>query len=373
MVRLYLGNAHLFISLVFFLFAGPVLAASNPYGAYHLFSRGSGRVMAMGGVFAALSNDANAVTENPAGPAVGKWKLDAGATSNRVDNRENQTQSTNSVYDTTFKQPYSYTAYAAAARLGPIVLGAGYSNPFDYEYDNLNNSYSATRTIAGIKISSIDALIAARFGEEFGIGVSGHFQNLTQTFKQQSTNLSSESAANTISVGAVYRSKKAGFGVVYTPGVTFTIDSSKNTSIPLASWFRDVAIPSTTVFGGYIRLNDRIILAADMDQYVVSINSVDVLSGLNLPNSTDVALYTGNIQVLHFGFEWLLATDKNFELFFRGGAYQEPARIVKGESRFHRTYGLQIRFGPVELNVSYDQAANFSSTSQGFSLVLGSL
>ena len=372
-----LSNRHLASSAFICLIAQSAWAATSPYGAYTLYSQGSGRVMAMGGVYSALSDDATSVVLNPAGAALEKWSFDAGGTNNRVDDSSQPPRSLAPGYSSssTYAQPYSYLFYAAAGRLGPVVFGVGYSDPFEFNYDD---TFSQK---AKISIASYDAMASVRFSDSLAVGVGGHFKTLTESFENYQFGVGSagkretKSTSNSYSLGATYRTKKAGLGIAYYQGHTFTVDGSQNSFSAPAVFFRDVVVPAITTFGGFYMLSDRFMLAADIDQFNIPTNAVDPLSGVTSNGSvgSDIPLATGNQQVLHAGFEWTLTSEKSMSLIFRGGGYLEPARYVGAGPRFHRTFGLQVRFGPAVLNVSFDQADNFNNTAQGFSVVLGEI
>lgn len=350
------------------------MATNSPVGAYELFTRASSRVMGMGGTFAALSDDATACVFNPAGTALAQWRVDGGAATDQISNTEYPTKNSSASYPYAYEQPFSYTAYAAAARIGPAVVGASYSNPYEYVYDSTSNYGSTYGSTAHLTVSSIDAMLAWRFGDSFAIGVAEHFQTLTDQLVQNGVTVVAKGTANPVSVGVVFRKKNYGIGAVYNQGATYSVDSANNASFTYTTWFRDVVEPSILVLGGFYRLSEHFLFAVDLDQYSIPSGTVDASSGLSAAyTGSDVALNTGTQQVWHGGVEWTLANEKNFDVIFRAGGYQEPARLVLGVARLHGTLGLQVRFGLAVLNVSFDQADGFNSTSQGFSLVFDAI
>lgn len=351
--------------------------STKPYGAYTLYSQGSGRVMAMGGVFSSLSDGANSLTLNPSGAALANWTVDAAASNTIFNDSAAAPTGTFGVMGTQSSEAFSYQAFAVAGRVGSFVFGLGTSTPYQFSYDDTSSNH------AKMSITSYDAMLAVQLGEYFSVGICGHMNTLTEKLLSSLVNSnngihvdsdnSTTVSGNSFSAGATFRTKKSGLGITYFQPQTYSVDPTLPVGVNNVAYFRDVVVPSLVVFGGFYRLNSRILVSVDVDQFSIPSNTVDPLSGVNTSFYGDVQLTTGNLQVLHGGFEWVLATEKNMDIIFRGGAYQEPARYLKGDSRFHRTFGLQVRFGLAVLNVSFDQSANFDNTSQGFSLVLGAL
>ncbi len=336
---------------------------SNNYGAYRLFSQGAGRVMAMGGAFVAIVDDATAAGYNPAGAALSKWRFDFGGTNNRVDDRADLQQSSYSSFQAV-TEAYSFVSYAVAARAGSFVFGMGVSTPYQYHYsDYLQN--------ASIVLMRYDAMLSWRMGNSFAMGISGHHEDLREHFDQSSLSGEARGTAISLSGGALYRTRKAGIGVVYFQGHEIPVTETGAQSPVIAAWLRNVVVPAATCVGGFYYLHERFMIAVDVDRFEIPRNVIDASSALQMVG--EVSLTPGTQQVLHGGFEWTLIEDRHMNIVFRGGGYVEPARILYSESRFHRTYGLQVQFGPAVLTVSFDQANNFSNTSQGFSLVLGAI
>ena len=344
--------------------APPALAQErNPYGAYRLFSQGSGRVMAMGGAFVAIVDDATAAGYNPAGAALSKWRLDFGGTNNRVDDRAEIQQSSYSSYQTV-TEAYSFINYAVAARAGSFVFGLGVSTPYQYTYtDYMQN--------ASIVLIRYNAMLAWRMGNNFAIGVSGHYEDLKEHIDRSSSSADARGSALSISAGALYSTRKSGIGAVYFQGHEVTVKAEAGSSAAVSSWLRNVFVPTATCVGGFYRFHERFLVAVDVDRFEVPSKLIDASTDLQM--SGEVPLTSGMAQVLHDGFEWALIEDHHMNIVVRGGGYVEPGRILYGASRFHRTYGLQVQFGPAVLTVSFDQANNFSNTTQGFSLVLGAI
>jgi hypothetical protein len=336
---------------------------SKPFGAYRLFSQGSGRVMAMGGTFVAIVDDATAAGYNPSGAALATWRLDFGGTNNRIDDRADLQQNSYSSYQTV-TEAYSFINYAVAARAGSFVFGLGLSTPYQYHYsDYLQNT--------SIVLIRYNAMLAWRMGNNFAIGVSGHHEDLKEHFDQGSSSGDARGSALTISAGALYRTRKAGIGAVYFQGHEILVKEDGGASTAIASWLRNVMVPSATCVGGFYRMHERFTIAVDVDRFEIPRNLVDASSELQMVG--EVSLVPGALQVIHGGFEWILIEDRHMNLVFRGGGYVEPARVLDSASRFHRTYGLEVQFGPAVLTVSFDQASNFTNTTQGFSLVLGAI
>jgi hypothetical protein len=350
----------------------PASDSSTAYGTYELFPQGSSRAMGLGGAYTSLSDDVSGIVYNPAGLAFGKWRVDAGGTTNRVDNREADVNGDGSGYPSA----YNFVLYGVALRLGDWVIATGVSSP--YEADQDANS-SSTK----VQITSIDALLAKRFGENFSAGVTGHAQTLKENYNDVSgAQLEESSGQITYTAGAAYRTKDFGFGGTYTPGTRFKIDSTKNASIQNHStfpyststvFFRDGVIPTKTTFGGFYYFTERFMITVDVDSYDAVKNSLYTGSGSN-GSSKSFWFDESSHTLIHGGFEWKLVESKQSTLIWRAGGYQEPRRIVNyGKPREHLTLGVEVRFGPAVLGVAFDQATDFNNTAQGFSISFGAI
>lgn len=326
--------------------------------------------MGMGGVFAATVDDATGVEYNPATTALGKWRADIGATNNRVDNHYSSLYS----YDPSQTylsqtQPYSYVFYTGAARLGPLVLGAGYSTPYQFVYSTSNAFIAGTD--AAVKVTSLNAMIALRLHENFGVGVTGRFEKLNESISQAGQGSAEASGSGqSFSAGALYRTAKGGVGISYFQGHELALDTTGSNPTGYQNWFRGVKVPSLLTVGAFFRFNEHFLLGLDLERFEIPSDVVDPISGLE---AYDEPLATGTKDIVHAGLEWQLIKEKDLNIVLRGGVYTEPGRMYLSESRLHRTYGLMLRFGPASLTVSFDQASGFSNTTQGFSLALGDL
>ena len=329
------------------------------HGAYGLFPQGSIRVIGMGGAFAALSDDASGMLFNPAGLPHSEWKYDFGASSSRINNEEGST-------DFTLNQDYNAQFYAAAAKFGKnIVLAAGLSSPFELK----ENSDAIDKELVLI---SADLALAFKMGK-FSFGVTGHYEQASLKFRNDNFNTPLAEQENTVfypTIGLSYRGNRAGIGVSHTLERVHDIDESVNSSNSQSFWFRDVEIPSKTTIGVYYQTNKKVLLVLDLDIVDAPENSFLAGSGTDGAN-TGLLLLEKQQIVIHGGLEYLFLSNRKTEVRMQAGGYQEPARFAGGESRNHLTLGLEVRFGPLQLGVSYDQARDFQNTAASFSLSLG--
>lgn len=365
--------------------------ATSPFGAYSLYPQGTARVMGMGGVFAATTDDASGTVFNPAGPALEKWSFDITGTSNRVDDQDKVTKSVSYMPSSTLtdgfnRGPYTYNFFSTAVRLGSMVFGAGQSRPYDFRtnYGNqITPEVTSEQRSAMVSVENYDAFIGAKLGDTLGLGVAGHYSKLSEHYSENGLGFgrhyvyaNHESTTPWFSAGLAFKNKKGGVGVTYFQGYRLKGDSAKNSALyadtaNYYSMFREVAVPARTVFGGSAQVSDRLLAAFDIEVIDVPSGLVDVQ--LSLTGNVEVPLQSGTRQLMKGGVEWSVLKQRNMELIVRGGAYQEPNRLRDGGSRFHRTFGLQVRFGFAVLAVSFDQAENFNNTSQGFSIIAGEI
>lgn len=325
----------------------------------------------MGGAFASLSDDVTGIIFNPAGLAFGNWKFDAGGTNNRVDNREADITGTGEGYGV----PYNFVFYAAAARLGNWVIGAGISSPYTLKQDfNTYSSFSTTVQSFSLQILSTDVMVARRFGEFLSIGIAGHNETLKESYDSSTTGHFEDSSTNNYFNGGIsYRTKTYGLGIAFTPERKLSINTAMNNNISPNVFFRDVVIPQKTTLGGFYRLSEKILTSIDID-FVGSVkNAIYVGTGVN-SYAPEIYLDSESHTIIHGGFEWTLVNQREATVIWRAGAYHEPSRLATSRrDRDHYTLGLEVHFGPAVLGVAFDQATDFNNTSQGFSISVGSI
>jgi hypothetical protein len=339
-------------------------SGATAYETFSLFPQGSNRAMGLGGAYTALSDDIAGLGYNPSGLAFGNWKVDAGGTNNRVNNREIDLAGDGTGYPSA----YNFILYGVGARLGEWAIALGVSTP--YESDQEFGSFSTK-----VQITSLDVLLARKFGENFSVGISGHGQTLKENYSELAGGQYEEQASqNTYTAGVTYRTKELGIGVSYTPAVRFTIDSTKNSQLKnSAVFFRDGVVPAKTAYGMFYNFTDRFMITADADSYDGAKNTIYTGSGVT-GFDAPIDLDSGSHIVVHGGFEWKLVQSKETTLTWRAGAYHEPNRKASnGRSREHLTLGLEVRFGPAVLGVAFDQATDFNNTAQGFSISFGAI
>lgn len=338
------------------------VAQTYRYGAYGLFPQGSSRVMAMGGASSALSRDATGVTFNPAGMALGNWTVDLGGSFNRVTNKEAKSLGTSD----DVSKPYDVIFYGGAVRWGPTAFGVGGSSPYNLKTEQIGQK-------SELSIFSGDAAFAVAFGKVLALGVSAHQEIMKQ--KYETTNsTTAEGKHFHVKGGFALVHKKMYFGATYTPERQFDIDETqKNTEAGgSTNYFKDVVIPAKWTAGFAVQLKEKVILAVDLDHFYPVKDAVYVGTG-TFSMGSEILIDDKEQDVLHGGVEWQIIDTNSHAVALRGGFYNEPARLVGGSTRGHITFGIEVRFGPAVLGVAYDQATNFTNTSQGFSLSFGSI
>ncbi len=355
-------SVYLFIAVIG-LSSPRALAQQYVYGAYSQFPQGSSRAMAMGGAYTGISDDVFGVLYNPAGPALGKWSVDAGGTKNSVTNRETPIFGTS----TSFGLPYDFIFAAMGARIGSWVLAIGMSSPYSLKYQGLSET-------AELSIFSADIYLAKKFGDKFSIGIGGHGEKLTESYKDTTLGYDVKTEADTsfVSYGLMYRGGKGGFGASYSPTHSFDIDDNLNTQLGSTVWFRDAVVPGRMKYGVFYKLSDDKTVAIDLDNIEAISNAIFVGSGIS-GASSETPIIDKKQSILHGGFEWAVSKSNKNEIYLRFGGYKEPSRVESVADRMHLTFGLEVRFGPAVLSVAYDQARDFTNTAQGFSLSFGSI
>lgn len=340
-------------------FSQQALSQQLSHGAYGLFPLGSIRVIGMGGAFAALSNDASGIHFNPAGLAHGNWKYDVGGSSSRIDNRE----SGNAGEATGNGLPYSSQFYSAAMKLSKnFVFGLGLSSPYDLEVGGEDGH--------ALNVLSGDLLLAYRLGS-FSFGVTGHYEKASLKFTETQS-FEEESTIYYPTLGFNYRKDKFGLGVAYTPERTHDIDENANNQLTNQVWFRDVVIPAKLTVGLFYQYSKNLIFVVDVDQIDAPKDSIFVGTGVSGDASGERLLEEKKL-IIHGGGEYTLIQSKKTEVRMQFGGYQEPSRLASSEERAHLTLGAEVRFGPVTLGVTYDQAKGFQNTAASFGLSLGSI
>ena len=347
----------------------PVLAQANDdsaFGAFGLYPTGSTRVLAMGGAFVGLADDASSVISNPAGVSMSRWRFDLQGTTNRVVNREGDINldGTNDGY------PYNFVYTAAAVRFGFLGLGAGYSTPYDAHEDFGGSSSSEQK----ILIESYDVTLSLRFFKNFAIGATLHQERASMSFRDNFYNEQAEDSDEYVypTAGIIFRpQRKWGIGITYSPERRYAIDDNLNDQLTSTyKWFQDLVIPAKLSLGFSLKMKKRLTIVGDMDIYYLTKDTY--LMGSDSFDSSNKFIEK-QYPIWHGGFELEVIDRKNIEFIWRGGGYQEPARLVGRSPRFHFTMGVEVRFGFVKFSAAYDQAKDFTSFSQSVGLSISDL
>jgi len=335
--------------------------------------------MAMGGAGATLNEDSTSLFFNPAGAALGEWKLDIGGTSNHVKNDElaYNFPSTYGTYETIYDAPYSYLFYSAGIRWGAWVLGLGVSSPFLMKYEYINPFSNKIIHTIEVSMTNFEASLARSFGDHITLGITHHSENLREYYWNLS--LVTETASYTypfetkaqnsyFSGGILLHTKDKRFRIGgYTlPGRKISVDRSGDDILEMFNTvvFRDVNVPSKTVIGFSAELFTHFIVAFDMD-YVGSINNSIYVSSIS---TSYEYVNAQDFEVPHGGMEYALIHSSFIKLYLRAGGYQEPTRFRNGRGRDHWTYGAELQIGPGVFSYGVDVAPHFYNSSQGFSL-----
>lgn len=348
--------------------------SSERYGAYGLFPQGSHRVMAMGGAYTALSDDATGVTYNPAGLAFQSYWADLGGNYNSVWNREVDLNNDGQKDGL----PYGYYYYAATFRTGLWGAGVGFSSPYkvDLPIENDNGAFREKRTLK-LSIETFNLPLAYLASNEWSVGINLQGYVATQSYQFTSTNgaaapvdLASKKERSNVVVGVMYRplNGRYSFGASHSPRVEFSMDSTLNGQTGGVNWFRDIVIPSKTTVGMSYR-ERRWLYSFDLDYFEGLQNTVYVGSQL-IPQFKRVEFDEQPKLVLHGGFEWNAVSNRFWDWYLRGGTYNEPPRIKGNPSRQHYTLGSEVRYWLFSVSLAFDGADDFANAAAGFGVSL---
>ncbi len=354
-------------------FMVPAFAAGERYGAYGLFPLGSHRVMAMGGAYNALSDDATGVTYNPAGLAFQSYWADLGGNVNSVWNREVDLNGDGQKDGL----PYVYFYYAATFRVGNWGFGIGVNSPYFVELpiESDSGSFREKRTLK-LAIETFNLPISYRITDEWSLGINIQSYMAKQRYQFSTTNpsvssrdVSGQNERSAVSTGVMYRPNESwSVGLSYQPRVEFSMDTSLNSQTGGVNWFRDIVIPAKTALGIAYR-EKRFIYSLDLDYFEGLENTVYVGSEL-IPQFRRVQFDQEAKLVLHGGFEWNAISNRLWDLYLRMGTYNEPPRIKGNSSRQHLALGTELRYWILALSVAVDGAEDFTNLATGFGISL---
>lgn len=339
--------------------------AAPAYGAYGHYPIGSTRVLAMGGAFVGLADDASAVVSNPAGLAFAKQIADYTIGEDRVVNRE--------VYfngNTSQKEGLPYTSQfnAGALRLGFLGLGASYARPYDLDYD----AGGTLNTHRLLRVESFDVALALGFYNRLAVGVAGHMERVRLAYQNpDGSRLESKGKKTYPSGGLLFQAtKNIGLGITFAPERRYDLDEKLDLQISGGGveWFHDVVIPAKTTLGMSVQFSDYLSGVGDIDVFQPVKNAIFVGGSQNSPADK---LIESQQTVVHGGFEYFVRKSKALDFIWRGGGYIEPARLNYTSDRFHFTMGVEVRYRFIVLAASYDQAAGFSNVAQSAGINIG--
>lgn len=328
------------------------------FGTYGLYPQGSTRVLAMGGAFAASSDDASGIFINPAGSAFSKDQFDIANGENRVINKEED-------WDGDSRPdglPY-FTRYTSGfIRIGSLAIGGGISSPYELDYDNGGLASQSFH----INLTNSFATVAWRIFKSLSIGVILFDEKVEYKIVDKTTDskTTSEDMLKYYGYGLVFQpSPRVSIGLSHIPRRRYTIDESLN-STTFTQWFYDALIPSKTTFGISFLVNTKLKWSIDADIFGKPDDEVRIPGSFLLGDT----FKKKSFMVPHGGFEYFVVRHKHMEFVWRGGGYNEPARIENLNSRWHFTMGVEYRMSAFSFSAAYDQAADFSSTARSISL-----
>lgn len=347
--------------------------AQERLGAYNYYAQGSGRSMAMGGAYTAISRDVSGMNFNPSGLALADWKYDLNGTLNRTVNKALNSADLEGQED---RGPVNFIQGGAALRLGTWVAALGVSVPYN---DELIAPGSSQKHRASLVTQSGELVIAKSWSRSFSLGIGYHYEKVGFSYFEPGTpaiDIEHSAEGGYPRIGLLYDDGKSAIGLSYTPRRHYEVDASADDTHSVQLLY-DLVMPSRTTLGLLARPRKDWLVSIDLeriesleDENLISFGpDIDSIRGARPMRSMDLEEKT----ILRVGTEWAVIQSGSTDVILRGGFYNEPARLIGGVDRNHFTYGLQVRFGPAILAVSIDQAEDFTNTSQGFSVVWGSI
>lgn len=345
---------------LFFLLSLDLLAAQQ--AVYTLIPEASGRGLGMGGASTALSDNASGVFSNPAGLAFGRWDFDFDLTQTRSSNEQIR-----SVYSKDKSQPVDFFGGALTYKLGVWAIGLGVHAPYAL---HLKEGYQEARwNRQGVAI-----VLSRQITKRLALGVSYQLQTLDQSYSDSDTGErgSESSTSDFYKLGLSYRANRSGVGLFYAPGYRFNFDNPRGENLSF-TFFEEAVVPAQWGVGLFHQLHLDLLLAVDLRVFLPQSEALYPGSIGDRFNGGSLASVDQQTEVLHGGLEWMLSRSKSTEVTLRLGAYNEPRQFVPDPHRLHFTYALDVRFGPAKVSVSFDQAEDFTNTSQGVSIAIGEI
>jgi hypothetical protein len=365
--------SHVLAEFVLLALSGHSFAAGvQYYGAYSHAPQGSPRAMGMGGAYTGISDDASSLIYNPSGLALSSQYFDVGSTNNTTLNREADSTGDDQLDGI----PFRFQFQSFVGRIGNLAFGIGQNIPYNAEIFSPNSIYDKAK----LSISSLDGLIALKLSEGLALGFVSRQSTVYMNYESFNKVVESSVKATSYTFGLSYQpQRQMGFGISYNPSQMFAVDTDLNTQAGFfnnsnsTAWFKSVATPQKTTFGGFFMANDRLTYAADLDFIKPVENSYAVESPFEGNQYINQEIKTQTVQIPHGGIEYVLIREPKRSVTWRLGGYREPARIVGSYDRIHFTMGMEVRIGPLVVNAAMDESSNFTNSCQSLSFVLGDL
>lgn len=363
-----------FLVYVFsFLYSIKLWGGGPQYGVFNFFPQGSTRVLAMGGAFTGLSDDASAIVHNPAGLAKSKNWFTFLSTSNYTNDSWPLKADPNwAPINDSRDDSYSFNFSALSLKIGSIAIAIGQGQP--YQTPMTYYSPVGMRTINyNLNITNKHLVVAAALNQSLSIGLDLIEEKLFEQYDVNqfgNTHYEESSTQRYIKTGiSFWPGSNYGFGAQYQAGQQYNI-STKYNSLLDEAWFNSGYIPSHYVLGGFFKTNSKVTFVLDYDVFIL--NRDMQLAGSDLFLKSPILFKKGNISILHGGLEWHCIENINSDFYIRGGMYKEPARFqnfdngqenVSFSDREHNIWGLEWRYYVFDMGLSEDTAPNFTNFS----------
>lgn len=344
-----------------------VPSSALTYAAYRPWALGGARIIALGGAFAAVEDDASSIWISPAMIPQTNSGLDVVLTQGQAFSSEFQPQSLISS-ETTFRSSFDLiSASFVLDKQWALALGDG--DPYTEGPDNpiFSNSLLAlheTRIALGKHITdrlSVSALAIYRTIKE---KYSGYLGTSSQT-------IGSEQQANAWDMGVSLAWQMDGdwiSSVSWESPRTFDLNNPSDL-VTQSNGIQPVKIPSVSRLGVTRRWRDvRLLLSTEVDLWTDTAGlSAFIDSQYQGPQTFSL---NSSILVPRVGVEHMFIERNWVKSWVRGGFYVEQPRVQQNRAREHWTVGVESKIWILDFNFGFDHASGYANaaTSLGISL-----
>ncbi|OGS20558.1 MAG: hypothetical protein A2252_09880 [Elusimicrobia bacterium RIFOXYA2_FULL_39_19] len=346
-------NRNILLILMVLVFLKSVCFASN-YLAYTGYSRGSSKVIGMGGAFTGIADDVNSIIYNPAGFAFSDYNnyvslnyvnfIDKSFDFDKASKDDVwKSEATNFGFLHKTKKSngftwgfyldglYNLTFTNNLADKNKFVLDMGHPG------ERYEISFSLTRILFPLIWKYNDRLA-------FGVNASILVARLSYDYHAPADYMSVYEDSTTFhcDLSAMYKvSDKVQFGIMVRPPAYFDVNENRNADIGTFKWFNDIHMPLQINTGVGYKMNKQFMF--DFDLHYAKFDGNEILPGSNLvPEFAEYKLKTRQSLSPHLGGQYQSTLMKK-DFFVRAGYYYQPGLFETLEDKHHFTYSLSWR------------------------------